>query len=54
MASKTVQPGSQLPEDLVSILDGLGKTETDARQLVESISFRRIRRSKLVKRYVGL
>ena len=38
MASESVQPGCQLPEDLVSILDDLGKTETDARQLVESLT----------------
>jgi hypothetical protein len=33
MATETVQPRCQLPEDLVSILDGLGKAETVARQL---------------------
>ena len=38
MASERLQPRCQLPEDLVSILDDLGKTETDARQLVESLT----------------
>ena len=38
MASERLQPGCQLPEDLVSILDGLGKAETDARQLVEGLT----------------
>lgn len=38
MASEKVQPGCQVPEDLVSILDGLEKAETKARQLVESLT----------------
>ena len=38
MASETVRAGCQLPEDLVSILDSLGKAETDARQVVESLT----------------
>lgn len=38
MASESVQPGCQLSEDLVSILDDLGKAETDARQLVENLT----------------
>ena len=38
MASRRVQPGCQWSEDLASILEGLGKAESDARQLVESLT----------------
>jgi hypothetical protein len=38
VVSEKVQPGCQWSEDLASILDGFGKAETDARQLVESLT----------------